>query len=74
MDLCTKNQKRSPIFSEECPLNRGFLLNWCPLNRASTVCSVVVEFLCLFFKIAINNLLQTVGKDFKFLGSSLVRS
>ena len=30
--ICTKNQKRSPEFSEGCPLNRGF-----PLNRASTV-------------------------------------
>ena len=39
-DLCTKNQKWSPKFSEGCPLNRGFPLNRCPLNRAFTVLSV----------------------------------
>ena len=35
--MCTKNQKWSLRFFEECPLNRGFPLNRCPLNRASTV-------------------------------------
>ena len=36
-NFCTKNPKWSPRFSEECPLNWGFPLNRCPLNRASTV-------------------------------------
>ena len=29
----SKNSILSPRFSEECPLNRGFLLNRCPLNE-----------------------------------------
>ena len=55
-DLCTKNKKRLPLFSEYFALNRGFPLNRCPLNRAYTISMLALlqdlseedEFACRF--------------------------
>ena len=42
----TKNKKRPSIFNEESPLNQGFPLNWCSLNRASILFSFAL--VCFF--------------------------
>ena len=45
VNLSTRNKKWSPEFSERRPLNRGFPLNQCPLNRFHCNWTVVIVLL-----------------------------